>query len=118
MATETPRNKTSPRGRKPAQKPAAVPPAPSTSQDQRFRLLVDGITDYAIIMVDPQGLVASWNAGAERIKGYRKEEILGQPFARFYTPEDQQAGKPELELRTALTEGRFEDIGWRVRKDG
>jgi PAS domain S-box-containing protein len=86
--------------------------------EERFRLLVDAVSDYAIFMLDPQGNVASWNPGAERTKGYRREEILGHHFSRFYPPEDVAAGKCELELRGALEQGRFEDEGWRVRKDG
>ena len=73
--------------------------------------------DYAIIMLGPDGRVASWNPGAERIKGYRAEEIVGQHFPRFYTDEDIECGKPE-ELTFAATQGRLEDEGWRVRKDG
>ncbi len=84
----------------------------------RYRLLIEGITDYAIYMLDPQGLVASWNAGAERFKGYAAEEIIGQHFSRFYTPEDRATGLPARALQTALEEGRFESEGWRVRKDG
>jgi PAS domain S-box-containing protein len=86
--------------------------------DQLFHLLVQGIKDYAILMLDPEGRVLSWNAGAERIKGYRAEEIIGQHFSRFYPPEDLQRGKPETELRAAAAEGRYEEDGWRVRKDG
>lgn len=84
--------------------------------EERFRLLVEGVTDYAIFMLDPEGRVASWNAGAERIKGYRVEEILGQHFSRFYPPEDLH--KPPMELQLAATTGRFEEEGLRVRKDG
>ena len=84
--------------------------------EERFRLLVESVTDYAIFMLDPQGHVLSWNAGAERIKGYAPSEIIGQHFSRFYPPE---AGDfPAHELRVAAAEGRFEDEGWRVRKDG
>jgi rsbT co-antagonist protein RsbR len=83
-----------------------------------FRLLVEKIQDYAIIMLDPAGLVVSWNRGAEQVKGYRAEEIIGQHFSKFYTPEDVAAGKPAMELRVAATKGRFEDEAWRVRKDG
>ncbi len=86
--------------------------------DQRFRLLVDNVRDYAIFMLDPEGRVASWNEGAERLKGYRAEEIIGQHFSRFYPQEDIEKGKPEHELRVAATDGRHEDEGWRVRKDG
>jgi len=84
----------------------------------RFRLLVDAVTDYAIYMLDPDGYVVSWNPGAERFKGYSPEDIIGQHFSRFYTPEDQASGLPARALRTALAEGRFEHEGWRVRKDG
>ena len=84
--------------------------------EERFRLLVESVRDYAIFMLDPEGRVLTWNAGAERIKGYRADEIIGQHFSRFYPPE---AGDfPAHELRVAAAEGRFEDEGWRVRKDG
>jgi len=86
--------------------------------EQRFRLLVSGVTDYAIYMLDLEGFVSSWNAGAERFKGYQAQEIIGQHFSRFYKPEDQQNGKPRRALATALGEGRYEDSGWRLRKDG
>jgi PAS domain S-box-containing protein len=89
-----------------------------TDESARYRLLVNSISDYAIFMLDAGGYVASWNPGAERFKGYRAEEILGQHFSRFYTPEDLAAGLAERALRTAATEGRFENEGWRVRKDG
>jgi PAS domain S-box-containing protein len=83
-----------------------------------FQLLVDAVIDYAIYMLDLDGHVVSWNSGAERLKGYSREEIIGQSFARFYTPEDLQAGVPEKALRVARETGRFEAEGWRVRKDG
>ncbi|WP_277591191.1 hybrid sensor histidine kinase/response regulator [Pseudomonas chlororaphis] len=86
--------------------------------EDRFRLLVEAVVDYAIYMIDPQGIVTSWKAGARRFKGYQEAEILGAHFSCFYTPEDRQAGLPERALNTALTEGRFEGEGWRVRKDG
>jgi PAS domain S-box-containing protein len=86
--------------------------------EERFRLLVSEVTDYAILMLDPEGLIASWNTGAERIKGYRSEEIIGQHFSRFYPTEDVERGKPAHELKVASERGRFEDEGWRVRKDG
>lgn len=86
--------------------------------EARYRLLVDSVQDYAIFMLDSTGQVASWNSGAERIKGYRANEIVGHYFARFFTDEDQRQGKPEHELQLALTHGRCEDEGWRVRKDG
>jgi len=97
------------------------PAKPQTDQslgDDLLRLLVESVTDYAIIGLDPSGHVASWNPAAQRLKGYRAEEIIGQHFSRFYPAEDIQRGKPEHELRTAAAEGRFEDEGWRVRKDG
>jgi PAS domain S-box-containing protein len=83
-----------------------------------FRILVQGVTDYAIFMLDPEGRVSSWNPGAQRIKGYSPEEISGQHFSRFYTPEDFEAGVPKRALETARTTGRYEAEGWRVRKDG
>jgi PAS domain S-box-containing protein len=86
--------------------------------DERFRLLVQSVTDYAIFMLDPEGVVVSWNAGAQRFKGYEADEIIGQNFARFYTEEDRAADLPRRVLRTAAEEGRFEAEGWRVRKDG
>src|SRR5918998_948312 len=88
------------------------------SEEGRFRLLVQAITDYAIYMLDPTGVVTSWNPGAQRFKQYKASEILGQHFSRFYTEEDRQAGIPKLVLETAAREGRFEKEGWRVRKDG
>jgi hypothetical protein len=86
--------------------------------EERFRLLVEGVSDYAIFMLDVNGNVATWNAGAARIKGYRAEEIIGQHFSRFYPQDAVESGWPEHELRVAATEGRFIDEGWRVRRDG
>ena len=86
--------------------------------EDSFRLLVESLKDYAIVMLDPTGHVASWNAGAERFKGYRAEEIIGQHFSCFYPTEAVQRGLPEQELKAAAKAGRFEDEGWRVRKDG
>jgi PAS domain S-box-containing protein len=86
--------------------------------EDHFRLLVESIKDYAIVMLDSGGHVVTWNAGAERIKGYRAEEIIGKHFSAFYPREDVERGKTEMELRVAASEGRFEDEGWRVRKDG
>jgi PAS domain S-box-containing protein len=86
--------------------------------EERFRLLVSEVADYAILMLDPEGRVASWNAGAERIKGYKADEIIGQHFSRFYPAEDVEAGKPAYELKVASECGRFEDEGWRIRKNG
>ncbi|ARQ12665.1 sensor histidine kinase/response regulator hybrid protein (plasmid) [Rhizobium etli] len=90
----------------------------SLSEEGRFRLLVDAITDYAIYMLSPEGIVTSWNTGAQRFKGYKPSEILGEHFSRFYVDEDRAAGIPERALATALEEGRFEGEGWRQRKDG
>ncbi|MDQ0136443.1 PAS domain S-box-containing protein [Neorhizobium galegae] len=90
----------------------------SLLDEERYRLLIDAITDYAIYMIDPEGKIVSWNPGAQRFKGYEAWEILGEHFSRFYTPEDRLARAPEHALRTAATEGRFEKEGWRVRKDG
>ena len=86
--------------------------------ERQFRLLVNGVTDYALFMLDPNGIVTSWNAGAERIKGYTAAEIIGQHFSRFYTVSERAAGVPTRALQTAMTQGRFEAESWRVRKDG
>ena len=86
--------------------------------EEQFRLLIQGVTDYAIFMLDPDGRVASWNAGAQRIKGYAPGEIIGEHFSRFYTEEDRAAGTPFQGLDTARREGRWESEGRRVRKDG
>ena len=86
--------------------------------EEQFRLLVNGVEDYAIFMLDPTGHVVSWNTGAERIKGYSAEEILGRHFSCFYPPEDIASGKPGKELEFAAANGRSEDEGWRVKKDG
>src|SRR6266853_251740 len=86
--------------------------------EQNFQLLTESVQDYAIFMLDPEGRVTSWNASAERIKGYSAQEILGQHFSTFYPPEDLAQGKPRWELEIAEREGRHEDEGWRVRKDG
>jgi PAS domain S-box-containing protein len=83
-----------------------------------YKLLVDTVQDYAIFALDPTGHIRTWNAGARRIKGYTAQDIIGKHFSTFYTPEDQQAGKPAKELEVAIAEGRIEDEGWRVRKDG
>jgi PAS domain S-box-containing protein len=90
----------------------------ASDSEESLRLLVESVRDYAIVMLDPGGHVVSWNPAAERIKGYRAEEIIGQHFSRFYPEEAVQRGVPEQELRVAATEGRFEDEGWRVKKDG
>jgi PAS domain S-box-containing protein len=86
--------------------------------EERFRLLVDAVQDYAVYMLDVNGYVSSWNTGAERIKGYAASEIIGKHFSAFYTQEDLRAAKPARELAIAAKEGRFEDEGWRLRKDG
>ncbi len=88
------------------------------TDDGRYRLLVEAITDYAIYMIDPTGHVVNWNAGAQRFKGYSADEIVGKNFANFYRPEDREQGLPERALRIAAAEGKFEAEGWRVRKDG
>ncbi|WP_041712897.1 hybrid sensor histidine kinase/response regulator [Afipia broomeae] len=87
-------------------------------KEEQFRLLVQSVTDYALYMLDPEGYVSSWNQGAERIKQYRAEEIIGQHFSKFYTEGDRLKGEPQNALATARREGRFEKEGWRVRKDG
>ncbi|WP_460119366.1 hybrid sensor histidine kinase/response regulator [Pseudomonas sp. H3_G09] len=86
--------------------------------EQQFRLLVQGVTDYAIYMLSPEGCVSNWNQGAQRIKGYLPEEIIGQHFSIFYTPEDRELGEPQHSLEIATREGRFENRSWRMRKDG
>ena len=86
--------------------------------EQQFRLLVEGVTDYAIYRLDAQGIITSWNTGAQKIKGYLREEIIGKHFSQFYTPEDREAGEPQRGLETAARVGRFEKESWRVRKDG
>ena len=85
---------------------------------ERFRLLIDGVADYAIFMLDPTGHIESWNPGAEAIKGYKADEIIGKHFSVFYPDEDIKRDKPGFELRVAAEVGRFEDEGWRIRKDG
>jgi PAS domain S-box-containing protein len=89
-----------------------------TSEAERFRLLVEAVTDYAIYMIDPSGIVTSWNAGAERIKGYKASEIVGRNFATFYEEADRKAGVPQRVLAIAGRDGKFRAEGWRVRKDG
>jgi PAS domain S-box-containing protein len=84
--------------------------------EERFRMLVSGVRDYAIFMLDPEGKVSSWNPGAELVLGYRALDVMGQPFNLFYRPQDRETGKPEADLRVAASEGRFEDEGWRLRK--
>src|SRR6266568_4747197 len=112
FAGVTPRKRTTPH----SATPELV--APFRPSEDLFRLMVENVRDYAIFMLDVAGRVATWNVGAQRIKGYSAEEIVGQHFSRFYVPEDVQARKPERELQVAAAEGRCEDEGWRVRKDG
>ncbi len=85
--------------------------------ERRFRLLVEGVTDYAIFMLDPEGIVTNWNVGAERIKGYRAAEVVGNHFSLFYTREDRAAEQPARALETARRDGTYATEGWRVRKD-
>ena len=82
------------------------------------RLLLGAMTDYAICMLDASGTVTSWNPGAQRLKGYRAEEIIGEHFSRFYSEEDELSGLPAIALKSAALDGRFEDEGWRMKKDG
>ncbi len=96
--------------------PSGVPPRRPI--DEEFRLFVESVQEYAIFLLDPEGRVATWNRGAERIKGYRADEIIGHHFSEFYTEEDIRSGKPARELRIASDVGRYEEEGWRVRKDG
>jgi PAS domain S-box-containing protein len=98
--------------------PAELERDPLYETEARFRMLVDAVKDYAIFMLDPTGRVATWNAGAKRINGYEASEIIGQHFSRFYPKEEILAGKCEKELELATREGRFEEEGWRLRKDG
>ncbi|HEY4135340.1 MAG TPA: PAS domain S-box protein [Alphaproteobacteria bacterium] len=93
-------------------------PNASLTDDDRYRLLLDAVTDYAIYMLDPSGIVTTWNAGAQRFKGYAPDEIVGQHFSRFYTEEDRKSGLPQRVLDSAVRSGKFEGQGWRVRKDG
>ncbi len=90
----------------------------SLTDEGHYRLLVEAITDYAIYMINPQGIIVSWNAGARRLKGYETSEITGAHFSSFYVEEDRRAGLPERALAIAVREGRFETEGWRVRKNG
>jgi PAS domain S-box-containing protein len=87
-------------------------------EGRRLKLLIQAVTDYAIYMLDANGVVTSWNTGAERLKGYSEAQILGQHFSRFFTPEDRAAGKPQKALETARSVGRYEEEGWRMRRDG
>ena len=98
--------------------PVSLPTAPWLVGEEGFRLLVDAIEDYAVYLLDAEGRVLTWNIGAQKIKGYAAREIIGESFTRFYTPGSIEAGWPQEELRRAELQGRFEDEGWRVRKDG
>jgi PAS domain S-box-containing protein len=90
----------------------------TSDNEDMFRLLFESIQDYAIFIMTPEGIVTTWNAGAEMMKGYRADEIVGQSFSRFYLPSDIEAGKPRMLLSHAARAGRATDEGWRVRKDG
>jgi len=92
--------------------------AASSSDDARYRMLIEAVNDYAIYMLDADGRISSWNPGARRFKGYEESEILGEHFSRFYTPEDRESGLPKRALAIAAREGKFEGEGWRCRKDG
>src|SRR6478752_6991525 len=92
--------------------------ANDSSDQNRYELLIGSITDYAIYVLDPDGIVRTWNPGAERFKGYTSAEIIGQHFSRFYTDEDKRIGLPKTALEIAARDGKFEQEGWRVRKDG
>jgi PAS domain S-box-containing protein len=93
-------------------------PDRASNTDRQLQLLVESVRDYAIFLLDSQGRVITWNRGAQRIKGYTFDEIRGRHFSVFYPREDIESGKPDFELKTAAQEGRFEDEGWRIRKDG
>ena len=105
------------RGR-PARSEDVEPVSSLKESDDRFRVLVESIRDYAVFMLDRDGRVATWNTGAALIKGYQREEIVGKPIELFYTREDRESGRPARLLAQAANEGRIEDEGWRVRKDG
>ena len=92
--------------------------ASSFLNTSRAELLIESVTDYAIFMLDPDGIVTSWNRGAKRLKGYQPEEIIGQHFSTFYSAEDRKADLPKKAIETALKEGLFEARGWRIRSDG
>jgi len=102
----------------PARGANALQPEGLSEDERQFRLLVQNVTDYAIYMLDPEGRIATWNPGGERIKGYTRDEIVGQHFSRFYTEEERASGEPARALETARTQGRYEKEGWRLRKDG
>jgi PAS domain S-box-containing protein len=99
-------------------KPSRASQFETHASEQRFQLLINAVTDYAIYMLDTEGYIATWNAGARQFKGYEEHEIVGEHFSRFFTEEDRAAGLPQKALETAAREKRFEAEGWRVRKDG
>jgi PAS domain S-box-containing protein len=86
--------------------------------DDQFRLMLEAVVDYAIYMLDPDGRIVSWNLGAQRLKGYAQSEVIGRHYSLFFTPEAIREGKPKQELERAKADGRFEEEGWRIRKDG
>jgi PAS domain S-box-containing protein len=90
----------------------------SLDETRRLQTLINGVTDYALYLISPQGKVVSWNTGASRLKGYNAAEIVGKPYATFFTHEDRKRGVPDTALRIAAEHGRWEEDGWRVRKDG
>lgn len=98
--------------------PSTVAMPPENTLEQRMQLLIEAVTDYGIFMLDPEGHIMSWNTGAQKLKGWRRDEVLGRHFSMFYPPESVATGWPEEELRLARQRGRFEDEGWRLRKDG
>jgi PAS domain S-box-containing protein len=98
--------------------PAAGPARSSASEAELLQMLIDNVADYAITLLDPSGKVMTWTSAAERLKGWQAHEIIGQHFSRFYPADDVAAGKTDAELKAAARDGRFEDEGWRVRKDG
>src|SRR5688572_2912937 len=99
-------------------KPRPAGAEPHSSRSQRFDLLVDQVIDYAIFLLDPDGQVMTWNPGAERIKGYTSAEIIGKPYGTFFTQEDRNGGEPTRILAEARSQGRYQEEGWRVRKNG
>ncbi len=104
--------------RKPSPEIAVTDAIHPLQSESVFRLLVENLTDYALFLLTPEGIVASWNPGAERMKQYKPEEIIGKHFSIFYSDHDRETGKPETELKGATETGRYEDEGWRIRKDG
>ena len=108
--------KKSPSSKKPA--PPERPIDQVAARGQLIELLIDNVRDYAITLLDPEGRVLTWNNAAQRLKGWTSEEIVGQHFSRFYPPEDNERGKTRMELEAAARDGKFEDEGWRIRKDG